>query len=231
MQPNSHRVEHKFPTHQELALETPQHTYAQPSHSAIFQPIMDLSNGTFLGYEGLIGDTVGSSATLLAFPGKRKNFLKSEMYDQQLIIESFAAQHLAGRLFLNVGLETFLQPDFAITQTLTIIEDLSIDTERIVITIAENTRAFNRDYMFNLLLQYRSSGFQIAITGGHEELFSLQLLSELSPEFIKLDMRFGQGINPDPAIQPLANAIQKIAASAGARVIAVSLPPLLEYQA
>ncbi|MDP1636165.1 MAG: EAL domain-containing protein [Gallionellaceae bacterium] len=124
--------------------------------------------------------------------------LETEMLSRQIVLESFAAQRLPGKLFLNVSPETLTHPSFQNGQTLAYLEKLGIDPERVIIEITENQPTYDFEAMRNALLHYRSMGFQIAIDDLGEGFSSLRLWSELRPEYVKIDMHFVQGANADP---------------------------------
>lgn len=197
---------------------------SQRNLSALFQPIMDLSDGTFLGFEGLIRGPANSSLhspiNLFAAAKQQGLSLEVEMLCRQIILESFAAQNLPGKIFLNVSPEALTHPSFRNGQTLTYLENLGIDPQRVIIEITENQPTFDFEGMRNALLHYRSMGFQIAIDDLGEGFSSLRLWSELRPEFVKIDMHFVQGVNTDPLKQQFLRSIQQIAKSSGTQVIA-----------
>ncbi len=205
-------------------MKTLQDILSQRNLSALFQPIMDLSDGTFLGFEGLIrgpaDSPLHSPVNLFAAAKQQGLSLEVEMLCRQIVLESFAAQNLPGHLFLNVSPEALTHPSFRNGQTLTYLEHLGIDPQRVIIEITENQPTFDFEGMRNALLHYRSMGFQIAIDDLGEGFSSLRLWSELRPEFVKIDMHFVQGVNTDPLKQQFLRSIQQIAQSSGTQVIA-----------
>jgi diguanylate cyclase (GGDEF)-like protein len=196
----------------------------QRNLSALFQPIMDLSGGSFLGFEGLIrgpaNSPLHSPVNLFAAARQHGLSLEVEMLCRQIVLESFAAQNLPGKLFLNVSPETLTHPSFKNGQTLAYLEKLGIDPQRIIIEITENQPTFDFVAMRNALLHYRSMNFQIAMDDLGEGFSSLRLWSELRPEYVKIDMHFVQGVNSDQLKQQFLRSIQQIAQSSGAQVIA-----------
>ncbi|MCK9200037.1 MAG: GGDEF domain-containing protein [Gallionella sp.] len=205
-------------------MKTLQHIIEQRDLSALFQPIMDLSSGAFLGFEGLIRGPANSSLhspiNLFAAAKQQGLSLEVEMLCRQVVLESFAAQKLPGKLFLNVSPEALTHPSFKNGQTLGYLEKLGIDPKQVIIEITENQPTFDLDGMRNALLHYKEMGFQTAIDDLGEGFSSLRLWSELRPEFVKVDMHFVQGINADPLKQQFLRSIQQIAQSAGTLVIA-----------
>ena len=192
--------------------------------SALFQPIIDLKSGEFLGFEGLIrgpaDSPLHSPINLFCAAEQHGLQLELEMLSRQTVLETFAGLNLPGNLFLNVSPEALTNPSFKNGQTLVYLNQLGIDPERVIIEITENQPTFDFKEMRSALLHYRSMGFKIAIDDLGEGFSSLRLWSELRPEFIKVDMHFVQGVDRDPVKLQFLKSIQHIAESCGTHVIA-----------
>ena len=201
-----------------------QEILARRDLNALFQPIIDLKRGDFLGYEGLIrgppNSALHSPANLFGSAERENLSLEVEMLARQTVLESFARQELPGLLFLNVSPQTLTRPSFRNGQTLAFLEQLHIDPARVVIEITENQPTFDFAAMRSALLHYRGMGFKIAIDDLGEGFSSLRLWSELRPEYIKIDMHFVQGVDRDPIKLQFLKSIQSIAESCGTKVIA-----------
>ena len=215
-------------------MKTLQDILNQRNLSALFQPIMNLSCGTFLGFEGLVrgpaNSPLHSPVNLFGAARQQGLSLETEMLCRQIMLEAFAAQKLPGKLFLNVSPETLAHPSFKNGQTLSYLENLGVDPKRIIIEITENQPTYDFEAMRNALLHYRSMGFQIAMDDLGEGFSSLRLWSELRPEFVKVDMHFVQGINADPLKQQFLKSIQSIALSSGTQVIAEGIETDAEFR-
>ena len=148
-------------------MRTLQDILHQRSLSALFQPVMNISAGTFLGFEGLIrgpaDSPLHSPINLFAAAKQQGLSLEVEMLCRQIVLESFAAQNLPGNLFLNVSPDALSHPSFKNGQTLAYLENLGIDPQRVIIEITENQPTFDFEGMRNALLHYRNMGFQIAL--------------------------------------------------------------------
>jgi diguanylate cyclase (GGDEF)-like protein len=192
--------------------------------NALFQPIVDLKSGEFLGFEGLIrgpaDSPLHSPINLFGAAEQQGLQLELEMLSRQTVLEAFAKLNLPGNLFLNVSPETMTHPSFKNGQSLAYLDQLGIDPERVIIEITENQPTFDFAGMRSALLHYRSMGFKIAIDDLGEGFSSLRLWSELRPEFIKVDMHFVQGVDRDPIKLQFLKSIQSIAESCGTHVIA-----------
>jgi diguanylate cyclase (GGDEF)-like protein len=226
--PDDHRAAH------ELETTTLDEILQQRKLTALFQPIIDLSSGEFLGYEGLIRGPANcplhSPANLFSTALQQGLSLELEMLCRQTVLETFARLNLPGSLFLNVSPETLTHPSFKNGQTLEFMTELGISPERVIIEITENQPTYDFVAMRGALLHYRSMGFKIAIDDLGEGFSSLRLWSELRPEFIKIDMHFVQGVDKDPIKLQFLKSIQQIALSCGTNVIAEGVETEAELQ-
>ncbi|MBI5430787.1 MAG: GGDEF domain-containing protein [Nitrosomonadales bacterium] len=215
-------------------MKTLQDILSQRDLSALFQPVMDIPSGTFLGFEGLIrgpaNNPLHSPINLFSAARQQGLSLEVEMLCRQIVLESYAAQNLPGKLFLNVSPEALTHPSFKDGQTLAYLNSLGLDPKQVIIEITENQPTFDFEAMRNALLHYRSMGFQIAMDDLGEGFSSLRLWSELRPEFVKVDMHFVQGVNTDPIKQQFLRSIQSIALSSGTQVIAEGIETAAEFK-
>lgn len=197
---------------------------SQRSLTAFFQPIVEFSGGRIFGYEGLIR---GPEKTPLHAPvhlfraaEALGRLAELERMSRHVVLESFVAQRLPGRLFLNVSPECLMQPDFREGETLRLIRRLELNPSRVIIELTESKPVYDYQLLREAARHYRSMGFEIAIDDLGEGFSSLRLWSELRPEFVKIDMHFIQGINHDPVKLQFVRSIQVIAECMGSRVIA-----------
>lgn len=200
--------------------------------SAVFQPIVDLRSASLLGYEGLIRGPADHHlhAPLALFTASREVGLELELERaaRKTVLETFARLNLPGKLFLNVSPSSLAQPGFRQGQTLEYLQHIGLPPNRVIIELTEHQPTHDFEIMREAVLHYRRMGFTIAIDDLGEGFSSLRLWSELRPEFVKLDMHFVRGINQDPIKLPFAAAIQQIAASSGAQVIAEGIETAAE---
>ncbi len=192
--------------------------------TALFQPILEMSGGTILGFEGLIR---GPSDSPLHAPGKlfpvaRQFGLAFELESlcRQVVVARFVELGLPGMLFLNVSPDVLLQHnarsdvDFVCPSVL--------PPSRVVIELTENEPSYDcqLDMLVAAATEYRDQGFKVAIDDLGEGYSSLRLWSELRPDYVKIDRHFIQNIDKDPVKAQFVRSIKEIADNAGSKVIA-----------
>lgn len=192
--------------------------------SAVFQPILNLHTGELYGYEGLIRGPEGSAlhapSRLFEAAARNNLLVEVEMLCRQIVLKSYVALKLPGKLFMNVSPQALLHPSFRIGCSLHYIDNLNLPPERVVLEITENQPTIDFDAMRSAILQYRKMGFQIAIDDLGQGFSSLRLWSELRPEFIKIDMHFIRDADSNPVKRQFLRSIQHIAESCNTHVIA-----------
>ena len=190
---------------------------------ALFQPILDMRNGSYIGYEGLIR---GPSDSPLHTP--LNLFRAAAMYGlsniverlcREIVMETFCQLNLPGKLFLNVSPECLLNAHFREGETVAFMQKMGIAPEQVIIELTEHQPTYDYGLLRDAVLHYRKQGFQIAIDDLGEGFSSLRLWSELMPDYVKMDMHFSQGIHQDKVKQHFVQTIQNLAKIANCKVI------------
>lgn len=190
----------------------------------VFQPILDFRVRAILGYEALIRGPEGSSLArpdqLFGAAARHGLSLRLEHACREISLRAFAAQHLAGRLFLNVTPSCLLDPQLMNGHTRDLLSELGIAANRIVLELTENQQITDMPGILDALQHYRGRGFQIAIDDLGEGFANLRLWSELRPEFVKIDKHFVNGIADDRIKFHFVRAMQDLAEIGNASLVA-----------
>jgi diguanylate cyclase (GGDEF)-like protein len=190
----------------------------------VFQPILDFRVRSILGYEALIRGPEDSPLhrpdQLFAAAARQGLSLTLEHACREASLRAFAAQGLAGRLFLNVTPGCLLDERLMNGPTRDLLGELGIPPNRIVIELTENQQITDMPGIQEALLQYRGRGFQFAIDDLGEGFANLRMWSELRPEFVKIDKHFVAGIAEDRIKFHFVRAMQDLAEICNALLIA-----------
>lgn len=205
----------------------------QRTLSARFQPIVDMTNATIHGYEGLIRGPSDSSlhSPLALFEVARGCQMTVEMEHlcRQVVLEAYSRHALACKLFLNVSPECLLQPNMRSGATLEYIQRLGLDPRNVIIELTESAPTFDYELLREATEHYRGMGFEIALDDLGEGFSSLRLWSELRPDYVKIDKHFIQGISQDAVKLQFVRSIKQIADNAGCKVIAEGVENHAEF--
>lgn len=196
---------------------------------SVFQPIVDLRTGQFVGYEGLIRvlDHPGVFDPVTLFQTARQLGRLRELEELccRLHVLGFVQQGLKGRLFLNSSPDVIVMLFSDIQdQTNTSLDycpHLSgLDPKRLVLELTETERADSYHQLSQAMARLRRSGLQFAIDDLGEGYSCLRLWSELQPEYVKIDRYFVSNIDSDVLKQQLVRSVCDIAERTGSTVIA-----------
>jgi len=192
--------------------------------SAVFQPIIDFRTHSYIAFEGLIR---GPENTPLHSPkklfetaelaGLRK---KLEKACRETIFRSFAKLQLPGKLFVNSSPDCLEDEFFLNGGTMELLRQIDLSPNRIVIEITENQRIKNYPDIHRVLTHYRDMGYQIAIDDLGEGFSNLRMWSEIQPEYVKIDRHFIDGIAEDKFKHHFVKAMQNLAESCAAHIVA-----------
>ena len=201
---------------------------------SVYEPIVDVSTRTVFGYEALAR---GPEGTELHAPMA----LFGAAIEQDLVFQLdclcrqsglAGARDLPGgaKLFLNVRPTTIHDPNFRAEALCRTLETCKLSPSDVVFEISEQESIGNFDIFREVRDYYRKLGFQIALDDTGAGYASLEAVMELSPDFIKVDRAFVQGIDEDLARQELLRALRSVADQLGARIIGEGLDTLAELE-
>ncbi len=192
--------------------------------TAVFQPIIDFSSHTYIAFEGLIR---GPTETPLHSPkqlfeaaertGLRR---KLEQACRETVFRAFAKLQLPGRLFINVSPDCLDDELFANAGTLEMLHQIGLSPSRIVIELTENQKINDYPDIHRVLTNFRSLGYQIAIDDLGEGFANLTMWSEVKPEYVKIDQHFIKNIAEDKLKHHFVKAMQDLAESCSAKIVA-----------
>ncbi len=202
--------------------------------TSVYEPIVDVGSRTVFGYEAL---SRGPTGTDLHTP----TVLFDRAVEEGLVFELDAlcrrralegAIDLPGgtRLFLNFRPTTFHDPSFRAETLIQTLQRCRLSPSDIVFEISEQ-ESIDNFWLFREVRDYYGAlGFQIALDDTGAGYSSLSAVMELSPEFIKVDRAFVQGIDQDAARQEMLRALHLVARRIGARIIAEGLDTIEELE-
>ena len=189
-----------------------------------FQPIIDFRTHSYIGFEGLIRgpvDTPLYAPTPLFAAAERHGLRRRlEQLCRETIFRAFARLQLPGKLFVNSSPDC-LDDDLIFNgSTIDLLYQVGISPARVVIELTENQRINDYPDIHRVLAHYRSLGYKIAIDDLGEGFANLRMWSEIQPDYVKIDRHFIDGIAHDKLKHHFAKAIQNLAESCSATVIA-----------
>lgn len=199
---------------------------------AVFQPIASLLDGNVVGYEAL---SRGPQGSILEKPNDL--FPAAEQFNKVWELEFLCrskafdrAKDLANdkMLFINVDPKIIKDERFKKGATLDMLVEHQIDVSNIVFEITEKNSIDDYKTFRKVLEHYTSQGYKIAIDDTGSGYSGLKLLSEIRPQFIKIDMDLVRDIDKDVLKLALMKAFCEFALVTNMKVIAEGIETIDE---
>lgn len=179
--------------------------------ATVFQPIISLRDGAVLGYEALSrgpkGTEFESPQKLFELAREYEDLLNLEYLLRYKALESAAKIAMQCKLFINVNPNIIHDKMFGQGFTRQYLEQFSIREEHIVFEITEQQMHGSREDFINAVIHYKKQKYNIAIDDAGAGYSGLNLISDLHPHYIKLDMELIRGIDHDYIKQALVKSM------------------------
>ncbi|WP_445635593.1 EAL domain-containing protein [Nostoc sp. DSM 114161] len=112
-------------------------------------------------------------------------------------IKEFSRHQLSGCIFINFAPTALYDPVYCLRSTVEAIDKAGIDHRRVVFEVVESDNPQDLAHLKAVLQYYRDSGFLVALDDLGSGYSSLNLLHQLRPDFIKLDMQLIRDVHQD----------------------------------
>ncbi len=199
-----------------------------------YQVIVDMEREAIMGYEAL---TRGPTNT--RFEGPEALFSMSERACLSSELDALCRREAvrnargfdpAKKLFLNSlpgGLEA---RGFANGDLLKALDESALQPRNLVLEISERSAIEDFDAFVRDLEPLRQGGFLVAIDDVGTGYSSLQAITEVQPDFLKIDISLIKNIHQSLIKQELVRSLLQVGSRIGAQVIAEGIEIEAEYQ-
>ncbi|WP_226086486.1 EAL domain-containing protein [Mesobacillus sp. S13] len=117
-----------------------------------------------------------------------------------------AAAFTDKKVFINFIPTSIYSPEFCLRSTTLLANRLGVHPGRLVFEVVETENVEDTDHLKRILAFYKEKGFRYALDDVGEGYSTLELLAELQPHYMKLDMKYVQGVSNDQQKQQTALA-------------------------
>ncbi len=181
------------------------------SIKTVLQPIISLRDGVIYGFEAL---SRGPEDSLFQYPNTLFEYadLYNSTWDLELIcrikaIEKAKQLQISTKLFINVSPKIMQDPKFLKGLTKEYLDSMSLNSENIIFEITEREAVNNISDFTKTVQNYKNQNYMIAIDDAGAGFSGLNLISDLKPHFIKLDMNLIRNIHIDVTKQSLVKSM------------------------
>ncbi len=200
-----------------------------------FQPIVNIHSGICYGYEALLRnhEAAGFSSIAEFFDAAyRDNVLYAiDLYLREKAIAKFAQlewrKHV--KLFFNLDNRVLNSADYKPGNTLNQLKFSNLSQDTFCFEISERHELHHSQEVADVLNNYRSQGFKIAVDDCGAGFAGLKLLYYIRPDFIKIDRFFIQDITEDLHKRIFVSSLVNLAHILGSIVVAEGVETVKEY--
>lgn len=203
------------------------------SFTMAFHPIVDIARDTIWGYEALVRGIEGQGAGAILAQVDEANRYE---FDQTCRVKAIdLARNLFSdaktRLSINFMPNAVYEPAACIRATLEAAHRVGFPHEQIMFEFTENERMVDVPHVRRIIAEYRKQGFLTALDDFGAGYAGLNLLANLQPDLIKLDMELIRGIASSPTRQTIISCVTTMAAQLGVTVLAEGVETVAELTA
>ncbi len=218
-----------------LLCRTPKDTLAKLDYA--LQPVVDIGTGVVYGYEAQIRncDLVGAQS-----PDELIDFAHAEGYLPQLEAHLLAkAMNRFGRLKIAQGTKLYFkldgrdlgQDNDPRMRLAGLVAEAGLQVNQICLEFSERHQQTFTDVTHHAVNDLRQLGFLIALDDFGRGSSELRLLHDMSPDYVKIDRFFLNGIDCDARRKLFVTTVANLAHVLGARVIAEGVETESEFKA
>jgi len=145
-------------------------------------------------------------------------------------IESAARFGLRTNIFINFNPSATDDLDACLNSTLAAIERSGVPADQFVFEVVESDKIDKTEELRQILSRYRQTGFRIALDDIGSGYNSLNALTLIKPDFIKLDMQLIRGVHRDPYKSCVAAKLLEMARDLGVATVAEGVEEPAEWE-
>lgn len=134
------------------------------------------------------------------------------------------------KVFINFIPTSIYSPEHCLKTTVELAHNLGIEPSRFVFEVVETEKVTDMNHLKRILDYYREKGFSYALDDVGEGYNTIDTIKELKPHYMKLDMKFVQGVAADPDKQQAALAILKTAQSVESIALAEGIEEQIDFE-
>ena len=203
------------------------HLLEEQSIAPVYQPILDFSTGGTMGWEAFSRGPRGSQfynpATFFRFAEHIGAVYELDQKCREMAIANLGGIDSEQLLFINTHHMSLNNQLFAPGATAGFLEDHGLKPENIVLEFSEKQNLSDPTLLRLAIEPYRELGFKVAVDDVCGGAGSLSLLSQVRPDFLKLDSSLVRGVDLDPFNRLMVEVLLYLAKKIEALVIAVGL--------
>lgn len=197
---------------------------AEERITTLFQPIVSLKDGSIFGIEALSrgpANSIYESPIDLFDMAESMNMTwELELICRKKALQKFKQENLSCKLFLNV--DPNIMHDSSYTQGLTreYLQSYSLAAEDIIFEITERAAIRNMTDFVSVLNNYKSQEYKIAVDDVGAGYSGLNMISDIRPHYIKIDMNLIRNVDKDRVKEALIKSMYEFSRISNTDIVA-----------
>ena len=191
---------------------------------SVYQPIVSLADGNVYGYEALSRITNDNIKMNIEQMFKTADMINKSWELETLCrakaLKSFVYKDGEKKLFINVNPNIIYDEKFSDGFTKKHLNEYELDADNIIFEITERIAVLDSNAFLGSINHYKNQNYGIAIDDVGSGYSGLNIIADVRPNIIKLDMNLTRNIDKDITKQLLCKAMVDFAKSAGIKLIA-----------
>ncbi|GAB2791873.1 EAL domain-containing protein [Halomonas shantousis] len=185
-----------------------------------FQPIVDVEQAMIIAYEALVRGPEGQSAYSVLNQVDDQLLYRFDQACRVRAIELASALAMQTTLSINFLPNAVYEPTACIQATLEASRRCGWPLSRINFEITESEAVRDRSHLRDIIDTYHGLGFSTALDDFGAGYANLDLLTELTPDTLKLDRQLIQNVHIDPSRQSIVRAVAGMAEELDIQLVA-----------
>lgn len=134
-------------------------------------------------------------------------------------IENMSKVNTEKKIFINFNPTAIYDPFYCLTTTNHALKKTALDPSQIVFEVIESDKVNDKKHLLNIMDFYRKQGYGVALDDLGSGYSSLNLLSDLKPDYVKLDQDLVRNIHANEFKQVILENICVMANKLGIKII------------
>ena len=198
--------------------------------SIAFQPIFDTASKQVHAQEALVRGVHNEPASAVFAQVGNHNLYRFDQVCRVTAIKMAAQLRISTFLNVNFLPNAVYRPELCIRTTLEAAETYDFPVERIVFEITEGEKVTDHSHLRAIVSDYSQRGFTVALDDFGAGYAGLNMLADIEPDIIKLDMGLIRDVDRDKTRRIICKGIVQVSQELGIGVIAEGIERREEMQ-
>ncbi len=194
------------------------------SIECLYQPVLDFRSGEIRGWEAFVqgprGSRLHDMSQMLDKVAETAKVFDLEKKSREKAIRGLGDVPPGKGLFLNVHRRALSDPEFTCDSLMQLVREAGLSPENTVLELSEKDGFEVSSHLLQAVEQLRNRGFRISIDGVGAGRATLHSISQIRPDFIKIDDTLIKGVDCNPFKRVMIETLIVMAEKVGCQVIA-----------